>query len=86
MNDLAIAISDHARQQMEERGARRAEVLAAIREGEAEPARNNRAMYRRNFQFDGEWRGRRYRIKQVAPIVAEEPGRLVVVTVYVFYF
>jgi len=32
------------------------------------------------------WGGRRYAIKQVLAIVAEEPERLVVVTVYTFYF
>ena len=43
-------------------------------------------MYRKNFPFEGRWRGRRYRIKQVAPVVAEEGDKLVVVTVYVFYY
>ena len=86
INDLPIEISRHARQQMQERGVEQAEVIAAIREGQPEPARKNRTMYRKNFQFDGVWRGRRYRIKQVAPVVAKESDRLVVVTVYAFYF
>jgi len=43
-------------------------------------------MYRKNFPFNGDWRGRHYRIKQVAPVAAMEPDRLIVVTVYVFYF
>jgi hypothetical protein len=86
MNELPVEFSRHARQQMRERGAEQGEVVAAIREGQAEPARKNRTMYRKNFQFDEVWRGRRYRIKQVAPVVAEEPDRLVVVTVYTFYF
>ena len=86
MNELPIEISRHARQQMEERGADQREVVAAIREGRAEPGRGNRVMYRKNFQFEATWRGQRYRIKQVAPIVAEERDRLVVVTVYTFYF
>jgi hypothetical protein len=86
MNHLSIEISHHALQQMYERGVDQAEVLAAIREGQVEPARTNRVMYRKNFQFDGVWRGRRYMIKQVAPVVAKEPDRLVVVTVYAFYF
>jgi hypothetical protein len=86
MNELPVEFSRHARQQMRERGAEQGEVVAAIREGQAEPARKNRTMYRKNFQFDEIWRGRHYRIKQVAPVVAEEPDRLVVVTVYTFYF
>jgi hypothetical protein len=71
---------------MAERGIHETEVIAAIRQGEAEPARKGRIMYRKTFPFEGRWRGRRYRIKQVAPIVAEEGDKLVVVTVYVFYY
>lgn len=86
MNDSPIEISPHAREQMRERGIEEAEVITAIREGDAEPARKNRTMYRKNFQFEKAWRGRRYTIEQVAPVVAEETERLVVVTVYAFYF
>lgn len=31
------------------------------------------------------WKGKFYNIKQVIPIVVEEPERFVVVTVYVFF-
>jgi len=41
---------------------------------------------RYNFQFNDTWQGRRYSIKQVAPVVADEPKEIVVVTVYTFYF
>lgn len=84
--ELAIEISKHAHKQMQERGAVEQEVNAAIRGGEAEPALRNRVVYRKNFQFDSSWRNRYYRIKQVAPVVAPEVDKLVVVTVYVFYF
>ena len=86
MSELPIEISRHAQQQMLERGAEHAEVIAAVREGQAEPVHKNRTMHRKNFQFDSVWRSRQYRIKQVAPVVAEESDRLVVVTVYTFYF
>lgn len=36
--------------------------------------------------FEDEWRGTRYRFKQVAPIIVDEPDRVLVVTVYVYYF
>ena len=81
-----IEISPHARQQMAERGADEEEVLAAIQLGESEPVRKGRMMYRKNFPFKGRWRGRRYRIKQVAPVVARADHEQVVVTVYAFYF
>lgn len=81
-----ISLSDHARLQMRERGVTESEVVAAIRQGDAEPARAGRTMYRKTFEFRAQWRGRRYRLKQVAPVVATEPDGLVVVTVYAFYF
>ena len=45
------------------------EVIAAIREGDREPARGNRVMYRKNFAFDKVWRKHRYGIKQVVPVL-----------------
>jgi len=86
MSNPRIEISTHAWEQMQERGASEPEVVAAIHHGDAEPARAGRVMYRKNFQFDADWRGRHYRIKQVAPVVAARGGRLVVVTVYTFWF
>jgi hypothetical protein len=38
------------------------------------------------MDFRNEWMGRFWRIQQIAPIVAEEPDRLVVVTIYTFYY
>lgn len=81
-----IVFSRHAQTQMQERGTDETEVVAAIHSGTIEPARNNRMLYRKNFQFDALWRGRSYRIKQVAPVVVAEADQLVVVTVYVFYY
>ena len=81
-----IIFSEHAREQMVERGCTEAEVRAAIERGEREPTRGNRTMYRNNFRFEDRWRDKYYRIKQVVPVATEESDRLVVVTVYVFYF
>jgi len=84
--ELPTEISSHAREQMVDRGVSEEEVMAAIRRGEAEPVRKGRSMYRKNFQFGKVWRGKRYAIKQVAPVVARESDKIVVVTVYAFYF
>ena len=81
-----IAFTKHTIEQMEERGATEAEATLAIETGESEPARRGRTMYRKNFTFDSAWRGRHYRVKQVAAVVAGHDDKLVVVTVYVFYF
>jgi len=63
-----IVFTKHAIEQLEERGATEAEATLAIEQGESEPARRGRTMYRKNFTFDSDWRGRHYRVKQVAPM------------------
>lgn len=81
-----IEFTRHARQRMQQRGAREADVREAIRIGEREPAKRGLFMYRLNLEFNRNWAGKQYAIQQVAPIVAEESRRMVVVTVYTFYF
>ena len=80
-----IFFSDHALEQMPDRGVTREEVEETIRTGVAAPAKRSRLAFRKNFPFQSEWKGRYYAIKQVMPIVAEEVDRLVVVTIYSFY-
>jgi hypothetical protein len=81
-----ILFSRHALEQMRERGASEAEVQTAIDAGVAEPARGGRVMYRLNFAHNALWGDKHYAVKQVAPVVAEEADRRIVVTVYTFYF
>lgn len=54
--------------------------------GERVPARRGRMAFRRNFQYNRTWGAKTYRLKQVMPIVKEEPRAMIVVTVYTFYF
>ena len=81
-----IEFSPHAREKMFDRGASESEVRSTIRTGNPEPARKGRLMFRKNFSFNSQWRGKHYAVKQVAPVIAEEADRLVVVTVFVYYF
>lgn len=81
-----IVFSRHALEQMPDRGTTQGEVIEAIGEGERVPAKKGRLAFRKNFPFQKTWKGRYYQVKQVMPIVAEEYDRMMVVTVYVFYF
>ena len=81
-----IIYSDHALEQMAERGASKHEVEQAISKGERIPAKRGRHAYRLNFQYNNTWADKYYSIKQVIPIVTEEENKFIVVTVYVFYF
>ena len=81
-----IVFSPHSREKMVDRGASEEEVKTAIYAGSRELARKGRIMFRKNFSFNSQWRGKHYALKQVAPVVLEEQGKIVVVTVFVYYF
>ena len=81
-----IVFSNHARLRMADRGAREDDVVSAIRTGQREPAQRGLWLYRLNLEFQRDWDGKRYSVQQVVAIAAEEADRIVVVTVYTFYF
>jgi hypothetical protein len=81
-----IRLTNHARDQARERGASVAEVKETIRKGSREPAKQGRELCRFNFAFGRRWQGKRYAIKQVAPVIKEGINEIVVITVYTFYF
>jgi len=66
---------------MQERGATEDDVREAIRTGERESAKRGLSLYRSNLEFQKEWAGEYYAVKQVVPVVDEEPERFVVITV-----
>ncbi len=84
--DHPVVFTHRAEVRMRERSATAEQVLEAIRLGDREPAKHGRVLYRLNREFNQEWDGRLYRIQQVAPVVVHETDRIVVVTVYTFYF
>ena len=81
-----IVFSQHALDQLKDRGASQEEVKLAIKDGEESPANKGRRAFRKNFHFGSEWKNKHYEVKQVMPIVVEEDREIVVITVYVFYF
>ena len=50
------------------------------------PTELGRLDCRKNFPYGKEWSGKVYAIKQVRPIFVEEPGEIVVIPVYTYYF
>ena len=71
---------------MLEQGASEAEISATIIEGERFSAKFGRQGFRRNFQFDSTWRGRRYALKQIEALAIWESDDWLVITVIVKYF
>ncbi|MBU0700050.1 MAG: DUF4258 domain-containing protein [Actinobacteria bacterium] len=80
-----IKFSQHAIDNIIYRGASNEEVELAIRTGEYLSAKKGRLSFRKNFNYNAMWKGKYYQAKQVMPVVAEEPDKFVVVTVYVFF-
>ena len=81
-----VRYSYHALGQMQERGVTEREVEESLLKGERVPAKKGRHAYRLNFQYNQNWFGKIYAMKQVLSIVKEEDNQIVVITVYVFYF
>ena len=81
-----IRLTHHAQEQCVERGATESEVREAIGRGTRQPAKLGRTLCRFNFPYGRLWQGKKYAIKQVAPVIAEKAREIVVITVYTFYF
>ena len=81
-----ILLSGHARDQLGYRGATEEEVAETIRTGPWEAAEQGRMEAKRDFAFDAVWNKKTYATKRVRPIFVEEQERVVVVTVYVYYY
>lgn len=81
-----IIFSHHAREQLAFRGASEEEITEAIRSVPWQSAELNRLECRKDFVYEKLWQGNSYKNKQVRPIFVEEEDRIVVITVYVYYF
>jgi hypothetical protein len=62
------------------------EVIEAIRTEPWRPADLGKLECRRDFVYNAIWNEKYYETKQVRPVFVEEPGEIVVVTVYAYYF
>jgi hypothetical protein len=81
----SVTISAHALSQLPYRGATEEEVRAAVNQSGWFSAGRGRLDCRKDFDFDGEWNGKRYQIKQVRPVFIEDFDGVVVLTVYTYF-
>jgi hypothetical protein len=81
-----IRLSDHASRYGAKRGFTVAEVEEAIRTSPWDAAELGRLECRKDFSYGKEWNGKVYAKKQIRPVFVEEEGRIVVITVYTYYF
>ena len=83
---MAIHMHPHALARISERGATEAEVRATVETGERFPAKFGRTGFRRNFAFEGTWRGRHFANKQVEVFGIQEGEDWLVITVITRYY
>ncbi len=83
---MTINLHPHAKARLAERGASESEVQATVTTGERFPAKFARTGFRRNFAWQGEWRGKSYATKQITAFAVEEADDWLVITVIVKYF
>ncbi len=82
---MRVRLHPHARDRLAERGATEAEVVATVEGGESFPAKFGRTGFRRNFAYNGLWRGRTYATKQVEAYGVPEDGWLVITVIVRFF-
>jgi uncharacterized protein YuzE len=70
MTEKSIRLSNHAREQLQFRGATEAEVVETIRGEVWQPAALGRQECHRNFSFNSDWNGKRMRITYDAEVDA----------------
>jgi len=81
-----VRIHPHAKERLSERGVFEQEVIATVEEGETFPAKYGRIGFRRNFPFNGIWRGKHFATKQVEAYAVQEGNDWIVITVIARYF
>lgn len=81
-----IRLSGHAKEQLFFRGTTAEEVIETIRTTPWQPAELGRLECRKNFSFENEWNKKYYKIKQVRPVFVDEAEKIVVITVYTYFF
>lgn len=86
MASKPILLSGHAQGYIIRRGFTVAEVEEAIRTSAWTIAGGGRLECRKDFTYGRTWNGRWYANKQVRPLFVDEPGAVVVVTVYTYYY
>ncbi|MEK6527486.1 MAG: DUF4258 domain-containing protein [Nitrospirota bacterium] len=81
-----VRLHQHARERLTERGASETEVIRTVEKGESFSAKYGRTGFRRNFSFNGVWRGKHYATKQIEAYAVKDGNDWVVITILTRYF
>ena len=86
MNIKQSIISEHTKEQLVFRGATEEEIIEAISTSSWQPAELGRMECRKDFVFENYWNKKYYKTKQVRPIFVKEDNKIIVITVYTYFF
>lgn len=81
-----IRVHPPAKERLIDRGAREQEVIMTVEEGESFSAKYGRVGFRRNFSFEGIWRGKYYATKQIEAFAVKDDKDFLVITIITRYF
>lgn len=81
-----VRLHQHAQERLIERGATESEIIATVENGETFTAKYGRMGFRRNFPFNGIWRGKYYSTKQIEVFAVKEDNDWLVITIVTRYF
>ena len=83
---MTFKLHPHAKARIIERGATEEEVVATVEYGERFAVKFGRSGFRRNFPYNGLWRGIHYANKQIEAIAVRDRDDLLVITVIVRFY
>ena len=81
-----IEFTPHALESLRKRGVNQEEIIKAINEAEHFSTKSGREEGEKEFCYNSEWHGKHYHMKKVRPVFKEEEKRILVITVYSFYY
>lgn len=82
---MEIIIDEHTKRRAEERGTSEEEMRDVVNTGRLVPAKYGREGKTKVFEFGKERHGKYYKHKRVEVVYTREGGKIITVTVYVFY-
>lgn len=81
-----VRLHPHAKERLLERGATEQEVISTVEFGETFPAKYGRTGFRRNFNFNANWRNKHYSTKQIEAYAVQEHNDWIIITIITRYF
>ena len=81
-----ISFSPHVLESLKKRGTNEIEIKMAIKGSPWRSAKRGRMEAEMEFNYNNEWNDKLYAFKKVNPVFVVEGHKIIVITVYCFYY